>query len=162
MKYEKTPRGRDRPPQPRGFVHRWFWPLLGGILGIGALANALVWFWPAPEGAGGAAAELDLPSYPVEQVAVGRSLYDATCADCHGPDGEGNAAAGVPALNGTMHAWHHPDSQIAGFVRNGVGAMPPVAADWSDEDIDAVLAYVKQWWEPELLAHQTRASMQNP
>lgn len=127
-----------------------------GVLGI--VVNGAVWLWPR-QGAGAAAS---LPSYSVEQVAAGRDLYAATCATCHGEAGEGAPAAGVPALNGSMHAWHHPDSQIAGFLRQGIGAMPAVGAGWSDAEIDAVLAYVKQWWEPEQLEHQTRASLQNP
>lgn len=54
------------------------------------------------------------------------------------------------------------DAQIAGFIRNGVGQMPAVGAGWTDEEIDAVLSYIKQWWEPEQLAAQTERSAQNP
>lgn len=132
--------------------------LLALILGIGGIANAVVWFWPRepqPD-------PVTLPSYPVEQVIHGREIYAAQCSSCHGPAGGGNPAAGIPALDGSMHAWHHPDSQIASFLRNGVGAMPPVGASFSDDEIDAVLAAVKQWWEPDQLAWQTEASRQNP
>lgn len=134
--------------------------LLALILGIGGIVNAVVWFWPRSET--GATPVGDLPSYPVEQVAQGRDIYQAVCAACHGPTGSGNPDAGIPALDGSMHAWHHPDSQIAGFLREGVGRMPAVGAGWSDDEIHAVLAYVKQWWDPDQLTWQTEASRQNP
>ena len=85
-----------------------------------------------------------------ELLAVGADLYKTTCAVCHGPQGEGFATAGVPAppLDGSAHAWHHPDEQIVGWIRNGGIQMPAVGAAWSDDQIRAVMAHVKQWWEP--------------
>jgi mono/diheme cytochrome c family protein len=153
---------KDAPPPttPASFIDKHFRTILVSMLVVGGAASAFVWFWPRSPQA--AAEAMTLPSYPVEQVALGRDIYQANCATCHGPQGEGNPTAGVPALNGSMHAWHHPDSQVAGFLRQGVGAMPPVGAEWSDEEIQAVLAYIKQWWEPDQLAWQTNASRQNP
>lgn len=129
---------------------------------IAVVANLYVWFGPRRDSPQQAA--LQLPSYPVEQVVQGRDYYQVNCASCHGEDGSGYARDGVPApaLNGSMHAWHHPDSQIAGFIRHGVGQMPAVGAAWSDAQIGAVLSYIKQWWEPEQLAYQTASSRQNP
>lgn len=143
----------------KSFVERYFWHGIVAVFVIGGLANLLIWFFPRQEGGA-----LELPSYPVQQVAEGRDLYQANCSSCHGADGTGYAQTGVPApaLNGSMHAWHHPDAQIAGFLRNGVGQMPAVGADWTDEEIDATLSYIKQWWEPEQLAYQTDSSRQNP
>lgn len=143
------------------FIDRYFWHLIVGLIVIGGAVNALVWFLPRQDSA---QEVLELPSYPVEQVMQGRELYAANCATCHGADGAGYARAGVsaPALNGSMHAWHHPDSQIAGIIRNGAGQMPAVGATWTDEEVDAVLSYIKQWWEPEQLATQTERSAQNP
>lgn len=140
------------------FIDKYFWHGLVALVLLGALVNLLIWFGPT-RGTPSQAA-LELPSYPVEQVARGRDIYSANCATCHGADGAGYAQTAIPApaLNGSMHAWHHPDGQIAGFIRGGVGQMPAVGAAWSDEDIEAVLSYVKQWWEPEQLAYQTESS----
>lgn len=35
-----------------------------------------------------------------------------------------------------------------GLIRNGGSMMPAVGANWSDEEIHAVLAHVKSWWQP--------------
>ena len=143
----------------KSFIDKYFWHGIVTVILIGGAANLFIWFGPrqAPE-------PLALPSYPISQVAEGHDIYQANCATCHGADGSGYARDGIPApaLNGSEHAWHHADAQIAGFIRNGVGQMPAVGATWGDDDIDAVLAYVKQWWEPEQLAYQTESSRQNP
>ena len=145
-------------PETQRWIDRYFWHGLVSLIIFGTVVNVLVWFAPRQE------VQVTLPSYDVNQVVAGRELYAANCATCHGAEGQGYARAGVPApaLNGDMHAWHHPDSQIAGFIRRGVGQMPAVGASWSDEDVSAVLAYIKQWWEPEQLAAQTQTSQQNP
>jgi mono/diheme cytochrome c family protein len=44
--------------------------------------------------------------------------------------------------------------QIRGWLRNGYNAMPAVPSNWTERDIDAVLAYVKQWWTPDQQAFQ--------
>lgn len=133
------------------------WRALGVILAVGVIANLLVWFWPREEQATQA-----FPTYPAEVVAQGEEIYRANCATCHGPAGQGDPVAGVPALNGSMHAWHHGDAQIAGFLRSGVGRMPAVGAGWSDQEITAVTAFVKQWWDAEQRAYQAQVSQANP
>ena len=144
----------------QGFIDRYFWHGLVTLIVLGVVVNGLVWF--APQNT--QVQEVTLPSYPVEQVIAGRDLFTANCASCHGAQGQGYARAGVPApaLNDEMHAWHHSDAQIASIIRQGQGQMPAVGASWSDEQISAVLAYIKQWWEPEQLAAQTQTSQQNP
>jgi mono/diheme cytochrome c family protein len=148
--------------RPR-FIDKYFWPGLIVVITVGLTANLLIWFWPNSETTSSSPNDIVLPSYPVEQVRRGRDLYAATCATCHGANGAGYAQATIPApaLNGSMHAWHHTDDQIRSWIRGGLGQMPAVGATWSDEDIDAVIAYVKQWWEPEQLAWQTATTQQN-
>ena len=86
----------------------------------------------------------------LETLERGESLYIANCATCHGTEGQGWAQEGVlaPAVNGSEHAWHHPDEQLVDLLRNGGVVMPAVGADWSEEEIEAVLSYVKRWWTP--------------
>ncbi len=83
-------------------------------------------------------------------LARGEELYQLTCATCHGIDGSGYGnTLRAPALNGSEHSWHHPDEQIIGLLRQGGMQMPAVAATWSNDDVNAVLSYVKQWWSPQ-------------
>lgn len=85
-----------------------------------------------------------------ETLALGQMIYDVNCASCHGANGEGYASVqNAPALNGSEHAWHHPDGQILSLIRQGGNMMPAVGANWSDEEVEAVWAYVKQWWTPQ-------------
>lgn len=85
-----------------------------------------------------------------EILALGQGTYQASCAACHGADGAGYASAqNAPAIKGSEHAWHHPDEQVLSLIRQGGNQMPAVGANWSDEKVEAVWAYVKQWWTPE-------------
>lgn len=84
-----------------------------------------------------------------EVLALGEERFASACAACHGAEGQGGAAANVPALNGSMHAWHHSDEQLIAQIRGGGMSMPAVGAEWSDEEIAAVISYFKQWWSPQ-------------
>jgi mono/diheme cytochrome c family protein len=85
------------------------------------------------------------------QLALGETIYQANCVACHGIDGAGYAQKGLPApaINGTEHAWHHPDEQILALLQQGGNLMPAVGANWSNQEREAVWAYVKQWWTPQ-------------
>lgn len=137
----------------------WWWGI-GLLVSAGVMANVIVWFrpfgWPA------ARVRYDYPTYSGAQVAEGETLYRSTCSGCHGADGEGDSAADVPALDASMHAWHHADSLVARWVREGGVYMPAVAPEWSDEQLTALLAYIKQWWEPDQRAHQFEVTRANP
>ncbi len=76
----------------------------------------------------------------------GETLFQATCAACHGVEGQGHVQHNAPALNGSEHSWHHPDEQIIGLIKNGGIVMPAVGESWSDEELAAVITYFKQWW----------------
>jgi mono/diheme cytochrome c family protein len=73
---------------------------------------------------------------------TGEALYANVCQGCHMPDGRGASGAGTyPALAG--------DSNLAtpGYpvyvVLNGLHGMPPVGAMMSDEQVAAVVNYVR-------------------
>ncbi|HSH26644.1 MAG TPA: cytochrome c [Wenzhouxiangella sp.] len=87
---------------------------------------------------------------PADVLAAGETIYADTCATCHGVEGEGAAQPGIPAppLDGSAHSWHHSDSQIIGLIRDGGAQMPAVGAGWSDDEVEAVIAYVKTRWAP--------------
>jgi len=79
------------------------------------------------EGAGGAA--------------DGQAIYEANCARCHGPDGEGGQG---PALgNGEVEGHLSLDEQID-VITNGRNAMPAWEDSLSEEEIEAVATYERE------------------
>ena len=92
-------------------------------------------------------------------VVQGRDVFQQVCAACHGQNAKGYAnELAAPALDHSEHAWHHPDQQIYDWVKNGklgLGReMPPLGGQLSDEEIEAVIAYLHTLWTPEQLETQ--------
>ncbi len=74
--------------------------------------------------------------------AGGEAVYGAACAGCHMPDGRGAVGAGAyPALQ------NDPRLAAAGYsiglVLHGRKAMPPFARTLTDEQVAAVVGYVR-------------------
>jgi mono/diheme cytochrome c family protein len=112
------------------------------------------------------------------QVALGRALYDQHCASCHGANLEGqpdwrerkpDGKMPAPPHDATGHTWHHPDEVLFGITRQGIAPYAPLgyASDMpafggmlTDEQIWAVLAYLKSFWPPEIQARQAALRQQ--
>ena len=112
-------------------------------------------------------------------VALGQGVYVAECASCHGKSLEGqpnwrrrlpSGRLPAPPHDATGHTWHHADEVLfeltkfgpARFVSGGYKSdMPAYEGKLEDQEIWAVLAYIKSTWPPEVRARQeqiTRAS----
>src|SRR6266403_432418 len=93
-------------------------------------------------------------------VAAGRTVYAEHCASCHGKNLEGqprwrerlpNGRLPAPPHDSSGHTLHHPDRQLFEITKNGVSGMvpgyqsdmPAFASRLSDEQIWAVLAFIK-------------------
>jgi mono/diheme cytochrome c family protein len=81
--------------------------------------------------------------------ADGKSLFESTCARCHGLEGNG----GLPLFDGgpsprnfhdrSFHA-SHTDEQIKLTIVNGKGVgMPPFGTTFTDTQLDALVAHVR-------------------
>ncbi len=102
-------------------------------------------------------------------VDLGRKVYAAHCAVCHGANLEGqanwrerlpNGRMPAPPHDETGHTWHHPDRVLFAITRDGLS--PPYAprgyesdmqafrGRLSDEEIWAALAFIKSRWRPEI------------
>jgi len=96
-------------------------------------------------------------------VARGSEVYQKNCAQCHGgmaqgapnwqrpgPDGKYPA----PPLDGSAHAWHHPQAALKMTIREGTvrlgGSMPAWKDKLSDRDIDAVIVWMQSLWPEEI------------
>ena len=137
----------------------------GGVLAL--VAGVAAWVVAAqpqdiPEG-------LTVLGSPVtaEQVAFGQDLYAANCASCHGVNLDGqldwrrrneDGRMPAPPHDASGHTWHHADRQLFTITKLGVGAvvpgyesdMPAFEGILSDDEITAVLAFIKSTWpDPE-------------
>lgn len=103
------------------------------------------------------------------QLTLGHQVYDLSCAACHGDNLQGQPNWQSPGPDGLMpapphdetgHTWHHPDTLLFDIVKYGVArasnledyqsAMPAYEGVLSDEEIIAVLAYIKSQWPDDL------------
>jgi mono/diheme cytochrome c family protein/glucose/arabinose dehydrogenase len=102
--------------------------------------------WPGKPGAAAPIA----PLTPAEQqrFEAGRDVYRNICQACHQPDGRGQERI-APSLIGSALALAAPDIP-ARILLNGkegsIGLMPPVGSVLSDDQIAAVLTYVRREW----------------
>lgn len=70
---------------------------------------------------------------------LGDEMWEATCAKCHGPTGEGGYG---PKIAGT--ALVGDPQAVEQVIRNGFGTMPPVGRDWDDNEMTAITTYLKE------------------
>ena len=103
-------------------------------------------------------------------VAEGRAVYDGFCAACHGANLEGEAdwrspgpdgRAKAPPHDASGHTWHHPSAQLFAITKFGTAALVGNGYEsnmigfgdvLSDDEILAVLAYIKSTWPEEIRA----------
>jgi mono/diheme cytochrome c family protein len=109
-------------------------------------------------------------------VALGEKLYASHCASCHGANLEGqpdwrkrlpNGRLPAPPHDASGHTWHHPDEVLFAITKHGLvppyappgykSDMPAFGGKLSDQEIRAVLGYIKSRWSPEVL--KLRAEM---
>lgn len=111
-----------------------------------------------------------------DQIALGRAAYEKNCASCHGvrlegqPDWQKRLPSGrmpAPPHDHTGHTWHHPDRILFGIIKYGVvppygppgyqSDMPAFQSVLSDDEIRAVLAYIKSHWSTEVMQWRAEA-----
>lgn len=113
-----------------------------------------------------------------EQVARGKPVYDRHCASCHGAKLEGQpnwqdklptGRMPAPPHDASGHTWHHPDSVLFGITKLGLvpgkyappryeSDMPGFGGMLSDDEIWAVLAYIKNSWPEKIRKAQTEVN----
>lgn len=97
-------------------------------------------------------------------LSLGRTTYAESCASCHGADLEGQPDWKSPLPSGRLpapphdasgHTWHHSDAMLFRVVKEGTAAvvggdyesdMPAFQDVLTDEEIRAVLAFIKSTW----------------
>jgi len=137
---------------------------MGGLVAVGAG----LWWALGPGGASFADAD------DAALVARGQGVYAAHCASCHGENLEGQPSwrerkadgrLPAPPHDETGHTWHHTDAQLFQVTKHGSASIggPDYKTDMigfgellSDDDIWAVLAYIKSRW-PEAVRRRSAA-----
>lgn len=119
---------------------------------------------------------------PANQTLVmqGKPIYENLCASCHGVSLQGqpnwrermsNGRLPAPPHDQSGHTWHHPDALLFDMVKNGLvpgktappgyqSDMPAYRDMLTDEEIVAVLAYIKSSWPAKVLKVQKEITLQ--
>ena len=104
-------------------------------------------------------------------LGIGKEAYNLRCGHCHGFNGEGQliqtventlslGMSLVPAHDSTGHTWQHPDQLLLRVIKEGISnpldqfPMEPYAEVMTDDQINAVISYIKLWWTDEQRQHQ--------
>ncbi|AKO98364.1 MAG: c-type cytochrome [Marinovum algicola] len=137
----------------------------GIILAAMALAGPLAAASDRPEDAAG-----EFPYWDEAEVARGATLYAETCAACHGAALEGaedwrgrneDGSFRAPPHDETGHTWHHADAQLFAITKFGteevtggavVSDMQGFGEVLTDDEIRAVLAFIKAQWPERVIA----------
>lgn len=109
-------------------------------------------------------------------IARGRVLYEGKCASCHGVNLEGqpnwqsaneDGTYPAPPHDATGHTWHHGDAMLRDYIRRGgqavlddmgvdfTSGMPGFGGELTEDDIEAVLDYLKSTWSDDIRAAQS-------
>ena len=131
-----------------------------------ALLSSLVGVLWASEGTDGVRTALNADDMVLVQA--GEKIYQAQCASCHGPNLEGqpdwrtrdaNGFLPAPPHDATGHTWHHADDLLFEITKYGPSVvinddsykttMPAFKDILSDDEIIAVLSFIKNTWPEE-------------
>jgi mono/diheme cytochrome c family protein len=143
------------------------WLAIAGLASIAAVGG---WAWSQFEtGAEGSRAS-------AEVLALGREIYATQCASCHGAKLEGQPDWRSPLPSGRLpapphdasgHTWHHPNDVLFRIVKEGTAVVggggyesdiPGFGDVLSDEEIRAVLAFMKSTWPERERTYQQNIS----
>lgn len=154
---------------------RWIW--IGAGVALVAIGLVLtVQFITS----GDADADPDLAELDPDAVALGAGVYASNCAVCHGVSGEGqpnwqqrlpNGVLPPPPHDASGHTWHHADGLLYRIVRDGgeqfasptsPSGMPAFGEALTDEEIRAVIVFLKSLWGDEDRTFQSQVSASDP
>lgn len=146
--------------------------------GVAAAAVALITFALVGQSTAPAAAHSLRPG-DAGVVSRGERVYQTHCAACHGARLEGqpnwrergpDGRLPAPPHDASGHTWHHPDEMLFRLTKYGLAkvanmkdyasAMPVYEGVLSDEEIVAVLSWIKAQWPADVRARHDKMNQQ--
>lgn len=85
---------------------------------------------------------------PPANSAPDDSLFKSRCALCHGADGHGKTSLGQQLKAADLHSaavQKQSNKALHSIILHGKGNMPPFEGQLTDEQIDQVLKFVRQF-----------------
>lgn len=150
--------------------------LAAGMLLLAGIGAAYFWTYRLAEAS---AVAHTLRPDDTDVLRVGATVYAQHCAACHGAQLEGqpnwrergpDGLLPAPPHDESGHTWHHPDALLFAITKQGISqvigqpdyrsTMPAYGGVLSDEEIVAVLSWIKSQWPPEARQHQDRMNEQ--
>ena len=128
----------------------------------------------AAQSAAGDVSAVPLPTLSPSMISLGERVYAANCAGCHGVNLEGepdwktqneDKSFRVPPHDESGHTWHHDDFMLLDSIRlggarfegvdiGGTSDMPAFEATLTEEEMEAVLVFIKNSWPDDIRALQ--------
>lgn len=114
------------------------------------------------------------------EIKEGRNTYEQYCAACHGRQGEGAAdwkkrndkgEMPAPPHDETGHTWRHSDAMLFKMIAEGWRhpfnksdrlTMPAFKDSLTDQEIKAVIEYLRTLWTEEQRLYQQTESQDVP
>jgi mono/diheme cytochrome c family protein len=138
---------RER-PQPEPYEPSWLERslnryLLAGLVFMAALIAGFVVYQARESSLRADAARSQLADYKK----IGRSLFDASCAQCHGDNASGGASA--PTLNSKQFLATTSDAETHALIAGGISGteMPTWSLDFggtfTDEQVSQIVTYLR-------------------
>jgi mono/diheme cytochrome c family protein len=103
------------------------------------------------------------------EIERGEALYEANCRSCHGGASGGALRDVPPPHNANGHTWHHQDCLLKDITLNGFDdpslpadrpKMPAFKGRLTEEEVEAILVYIKTWWTEEQREWQRQVTEQ--
>ncbi|MER1941143.1 MULTISPECIES: c-type cytochrome [unclassified Castellaniella] len=130
--------------------------------------------------AGGASHKTLINATDQDLIVQGQAIYTSSCAACHGAMLQGqpswrermaNGRLPAPPHDQTGHTWHHPDAVLFDLVKHGLvpgrtappgyqSDMPAFGGVLNDNQIVAVLTYIKSTWPADVQRMQKDVTAQ--
>ena len=82
---------------------------------------------------------------------VGAGTFKTKCVLCHGADGTGNTPLGKQLQASNLRSKEvqkHSNEELRKIVHDGQANMPPFGEQLTDDEIDQVIQYVREFAKP--------------